>query len=150
MSRSIDFTGQWVGHFAYGQEYGEDIAGETVQFRLFVDSFKNGQFTGRSVDLEGIGANYEIAQVKGYIDEDFISFTTEFPHLYGLNEAGNTLEDKNKQHPVVSYSGEYNTNTQTFAGQWELRMEIAPVGEYWLEDIATGTWEMRRDIQGCH
>ena len=31
----IDFTGQWIGHFAYEQEYGEDIAGEKVQFQNF-------------------------------------------------------------------------------------------------------------------
>ena len=145
MSNSIDFTGQWVGHFAYGPEYGDDIVGEKVQFRLFIDSFKDGQFNGRSVDLEGIGANYEIAQVIGFIDGNFISFTKQYPHLYGLDETGNTFNDKDKQHPIVAYSGEYKLNTKTFAGQWELRMEIQPVGEYWLEDICTGTWEIRRD-----
>ena len=145
MSTSINFTGQWVGHFAYGPEYGNDLMGEKVQFRLFVDNFKDGQFTGRSVDLEGIGANFEIAQVKGYIDKDFISFTKEYPYFYGLDEAGNKIEDKNKQHPIVAYSGEYNSDTKTFSGQWELRMEIEPVGEYWLEDICTGTWEFCTD-----
>jgi hypothetical protein len=145
MSNSIDFTGQWAGHFAYGPEYGDDIAGEKVQFRIFIDSFKEGQFAGRSVDLEGIGANHETAQVNGYIEGNFISFTKQYPHFYGLDEAGNTADDKNKQHPIVAYSGEYNSNTKTFAGQWELRMEIQPVGEYWLENIYTGTWEIRRD-----
>jgi hypothetical protein len=91
MSNSIDFTGQWVGYFTYGQEYGEEVVGEKVQFRLFVDSFKDELFSGRSVDLEGIGANYEVAQIKGYIDGHFISFTKEYPHFYGLDEAGNTL-----------------------------------------------------------
>ncbi len=148
MSNSINFNGQWVGHFAYGKEYGKGIAGERVQFRLFVDYFQDGQFIGRSVDLEGIGANYKIAQVNGYINENFISFTKQYPHLYGLDEAGNTIENKGKPHPIVSYSGEYNTNTKTFSGQWELRREIAPVGEYWLEDISTGTWEIRRDNHG--
>lgn len=145
MRNLIDFTGQWAGHFAYGPEYGDDLVGEKVQFRIFVDSFCNEEFTGRSVDLEGIGANYEIARVKGYIDGDFISFTKQYPHLYGLDEAGKTVEDKTRQHPTVSYSGQYNATTKTFSGQWELRVEIAPVGEYWLEDICTGTWEIRKD-----
>ena len=145
MSNLIDFNGQWARHFTYGTEYEDGIAGGKVQFRLFVDSFQDGQFIGRSVDLEGIGANYEIAQVNGYIDGDFISFSKQYPHLYGLDEAGNKIEDKSRQHPIVSYSGEYNVNTKIFSGQWELRMEIEPVGEYWLEDICTGTWEIRRD-----
>ena len=145
MNNSIDFTGQWAGHFTYGPEYGYNIVGEKVHFRLFIDNFIDGQFNGRSVDLEGIGANYEIAQVIGFIDGNFISFTKQYPHLYQLDELGNTICDKDKQHPIVAYSGEYKLNTKTFAGQWELRMEIQPVGEYWLEDICTGTWEIRRD-----
>ena len=145
MSNSIDFTGQWTGHFAYGPDYGEQLVGERVQFRLFVDGFKDGQFTGRSVDLEGIGANYEIALVNGYIEDNFISFTKQYPHFYWLDEFGNTVDDKNKQHPIVAYSGEYNSEIKSFAGQWEMRMEVQPVGQYWLADICTGTWEIRRD-----
>ena len=149
MGNSIDLIGQWIGHFTYGSEYGDDLAGEKVQFRLFVDSFKDGQFTGRSIDLEGIGANYEIAQVNGYIDGDFISFAKQYPHFYGFGETGNTITVKNKQHPIVAYSGEYKFSTKTFAGQWELRMEIQPIGEYWLEDISSGTWEIHKDDQSC-
>ena len=145
MGNKINLSGQWVGHFAYGSEYGEDFVGEKVQFRVFVDKYESGEFEGRSIDLEGIGANYEIAQVKGYIDGAFISFTKQYPYLYTLDESGNTIEDKSRQHPIIAYSGEYNPNTQTFSGQWELRMEIEPVGEYWLEDIWTGTWEIRKD-----
>ncbi|MFX8641196.1 hypothetical protein ABTM21_20275, partial [Acinetobacter baumannii] len=78
-------------------------------------------------DLEGIGANYEIAQVVGYIDGDLISFIKQYSHLYYLDEIGNTKEDKNKQHPIVAYSGEFHLDTKTFAGQWELRMEIEPI-----------------------
>jgi hypothetical protein len=145
MAEAIDFTGQWVGYFAYGAEYGDDFSGEIVQFRFFVDSFEDGQFIGRSVDLEGIGANYEIAHVSGYIEEGFISFTKQYPHLYEMDEKGNTIVDNTKRHPIVAYSGEYNLGTSTFVGQWELRIEIQPIGEYWLEDICTGTWELRRD-----
>lgn len=144
MQKSIDFTGQWVGHFAYGPDYGDELAGEKVHFRLFIDSFKEGEFVGRSIDLEGIGANYEVAEVKGYVEGNFINFTKQYPYLYGLDEAGKTIENKSKSHPIVSYVGEYNENTRTFTGQWELRVEIEPVGEYWLEDICTGTWEIRK------
>jgi hypothetical protein len=145
MSISIDFRGQWIGYFTYGPEYGEDVAGEKVQFIIFVDSFNNGEFVGRSVDTEGIGATFEVAQLKGFIEDNFISFTKQYPHFYGLDEAGNTVADKTKQHPMVSYAGEYNAATKTFSGQWELRLEIAPVGEYWLEDICTGSWEIHKD-----
>lgn len=145
MRNAIDLTGQWIGYFTYGQEYGDDLVGEKVMFRLFVENFKNEEFVGTSIDLEGVGAIYENAKVKGFIEGNFISFTKEYPHFYGLDEAGNNNDDKNKQHPVISYSGKYNKDTEAYSGQWELRMEIKPVGDYWLEDICTGTWEIRRD-----
>lgn len=145
MNNSIEFPGQWMGYFAYGQEYGDNIAGEKVQFRLFIDSFKDEQFVGRSVDLEGVGANFEIAVINGFLDGNFISFTKQYPHFYSFDEVGNAIEDKGKQHPTICYSGGYNRNTHTFSGQWELRVDIATVGEYWLEDVFIGTWEMKKD-----
>jgi hypothetical protein len=100
MSKTIDFTGQWVGFFSYGPEYGEEFAREKVEFRIFIDDFNEGEFAGRAVDLEGFGASYEIAQVKGYVDGDFISFTKEYPHYYYMDEARNTFEDKTKSIPL--------------------------------------------------
>lgn len=148
LNQSIKLEGQWVGHFVYGPEYGEEMNGEKVQFRVFIDKSMNGAFAGRSVDLEGIGANYEVAQVKGFLEEGLISFTKQYPHYYELDEGGGTFEDKNKPHPLVAYTGEYNDTTKTFTGDWEMRMDIAPVGAYWLEDICAGTWEMRKDEEG--
>ena len=139
MTKPINFSGQWVGHFAYGSEYGDDLAGEKVQFRIFVDDFKEGQFSGRSVDLEGVGSNFEVAKIKGYIDQNFISFTKEYPHYYGFDEEGNVLQDKDRQHPLVAYSGEYDQRTKAFAREWELTNEIEPLGDGWLEEICTGT-----------
>ncbi|NTS42463.1 hypothetical protein HRG84_16295 [Flavisolibacter sp. BT320] len=147
LNRSIELEGQWVGHFAYGPDYGEEMNGEKVQFRVFIDRSKNGGFVGRSVDLEGIGANFEVAEVKGFLEEGLISFTKQYPHFYALDEAGNTVEDKNKPHPLVAYTGTYNQSTKTFTGDWEMRVAIAPVGTYWLEDVCTGTWEMRKDVE---
>lgn len=137
--------GQWVGYFSYGPEYGEELVGEQVQFRLFIDRCDNGVFEGKSIDLEGVGANFELAEVKGFVDGDFISFTKQYPNLYSIDESGNTVVDQSRSHPIVSYTGAYDSRSKTYSGEWELRMEIQPIGEYWLEDICTGKWEIRKD-----
>jgi len=38
MDKSIPLLGQWLGYFEYGPEYGEELAGERVEFRLFADA----------------------------------------------------------------------------------------------------------------
>jgi hypothetical protein len=145
MKNAIPIVGQWLGYFTYGEEYGEDLHGEKVQFRLFIEQVKNDEFEGKSIDLEGIGANYEVARLRGYLQGDLISFTKEYPYSYSIDDSGNCVEHKDKPHPIVSYTGNYNADLKIFSGEWELRIDIKPVGEYWLEEVSTGTWEMIRD-----
>lgn len=145
MNQQVNIKGQWVGHFTYGEEYGKDLFGEKVIFRLFIDSFEEEQFIGRSIDIEGVGANFGIAHIKGFIEGNQISFTKEYPNFYAFDISGKFIEEKNKKHPLVNYLGEYNESTQTFSGTWELNIEIKPIGQEWLEDTCTGLWEIRKD-----
>lgn len=145
MSNSILLNGQWMGHFTYGSEYGEELNGEKVQFRLFIEWHENGQFRGKSIDLEGIGANFEIAQVKGFLQENFISFTKEYPHFYGVDENGRISHNEEQPHPVVCYEGQFDEYLKIFRGEWELEIDIKPFGEDWAIDVYRGTWEIRRD-----
>ena len=137
--------GQWLGYFLYGPEYGEKLHGEKVEFRFFINSCSNGTFEGTSVDLEGVGANFEQAIIKGFLDNDLISFTKSYPHYHAIDAFGNTSVYKDLEHPVIHYEGIHNRRTNTFSGKWELCMDIGPAGDFWVEELMTGTWEMRKD-----
>ncbi|MBK9531876.1 MAG: hypothetical protein IPO42_08770 [Chitinophagaceae bacterium] len=50
--------------FQYGPEYGEFIEGKEAEFRLFIEKYNNGQFSGRTIDWEGIGAEGKPLKLK--------------------------------------------------------------------------------------
>jgi hypothetical protein len=145
LPESVSMFGQWIGHFEYGPEYGEELAGEKVQFRAFIENFNNGEFEGKTVEVNGVGANFEQATVKGFLEGSFISFTKQYPHYYGFDENNNAIEDKSQAHPLVNYEGHYDALTKTFKGEWEMRIDVEPVGNGWMEEVCTGKWELRKD-----
>jgi len=59
--------GQWQGFFKYGPEYGNLINGKEAEFRLFIEDYTNGQFSGRVIDWEGFGVEGKTAFGKGFI-----------------------------------------------------------------------------------
>jgi hypothetical protein len=143
--QTTNLTGQWLGHFTYGPEYGDELHGEKVEFRLFIQTHSNGAFKGTAVDLEGIGANFQQALIQGFLDNDLISFTKAYPHYYAIDEWGNSSTHEDLTHPIIHYEGIHNRRLNTFAGKWELCMDIGPVGEFWVEEVMSGTWEMGKD-----
>jgi hypothetical protein len=146
MAASNTLTGQWVGQYTYGPEFGDEMYGQNVQFRLFLKDAGNGQFTGTSVDIEGFGANMDKATVNGFIDGNFISFTKEYPKNFIIDEDGHTHEDQANSHPRLSYSGSLDKSLNAYRGTWELWVNEVLDGERGsFVDIFTGTWEMKKD-----
>ena len=145
MINSISLSGHWIGFFTYGPDYGEGMAGKKVHFRLFIEDLNDGQFQGKCVDTEGIGASFDTSIVKGFLDHTFISFTKEYPTNYLVDEKGNKILDTRNPPPRLSYSGQYNNKAKSFIGKWEIWANERPYGEGSLVNILTGNWEMYKD-----
>ena len=144
MFNPTSIIGQWAGHFEYGAGYGH-IAGEKVEFRLYIDLFIDGQFSGTSADLEGIGSNFEIAKIKGFVGNDFVSFTKEYPHFHGFDDDGNIYADVSKQHPIIFYEGYYHSDAKRFVGIWEMETLVEETeGEQWVQ-LNSGKFEIWKD-----
>jgi hypothetical protein len=139
---NFSMLGSWSGFFEYGSGYEEGIVGEKVKVMYLIDSYNDGEFTGKSTDVEGIGANLEEAELKGFIEGSFISFVLQYPYYYTFDENQNSIEDKTRPHPPVVYEGYYDIKTNSFKGEWELASASEPSGDEW---ICSGTWEMKRE-----
>ena len=133
--------GQWQGFFRYGREYG-NLEGQEAEFRLFVEEYKNGQFTGRIIDWEGVGANGEVAKVSGFIKEGFISFVKQYAYFHTFDRNGNDLDAPDLPGHKVVYEGRFDEKLNVFTGQWEIRMEVGHSPDYTIEEVSTGTWRM--------
>jgi hypothetical protein len=134
--------GQWQGFFQYGSEYGEYIEGKEVEFRLFIENFEKGNFSGRIIDWEGVGANGEVSKVEGFINGNFISFRKGYPQLLIIDEWGETSTHPATTGHTVAYEGNYDHDKNYFFGTWQISFEIGQVGEFLVEELNNGTWRM--------
>jgi len=139
-----DLVGQWLSHFEYGPEYGEERIGEKVQFKIFIDTFNNNEFTGNCVELGGIGASDQTSLVRGFLKDSFISFTKAYPSAFYVDAGGNAVVDPSRPPHVVNYSGKYNYETQTFSGEWDIRLQTEASIFGKSQQVASGFWEMKK------
>jgi hypothetical protein len=138
----ILYIGQWQGFFQYGPEYGEFIEGKEVEFRLFIEKLDKGQFSGRVIDWEGVGAEGEEASIEGFVEGSFISFRKQYPHLLLIDPWGNTINQIDSPGHTVIYEGNYNHQDKCFYGSWQISFDIMQVGEFLVEELNNGTWRM--------
>ena len=140
-SRIPKISGQWLGHFKYGPEYG-NLYGEVVNFSLVLDESYDGQFQGKCYELDGIGANDSVSFVKGYVLQNAIHFVKEYTKDYELSDDGTVKESGLHSKPILTYDGEFDYRINSYTGQWELEANLGPTINGDLLDICTGTWEM--------
>ena len=138
------YIGQWQGFFQYGPEYGDFVEGKEAEFRLFIEGYLDGQFTGRVIDWEGLGVNGEIADVKGFISDNLISFTKQYPKFYIMDEWGNCETKEDVPGHQVVYEGTFDKESNTFSGNWEIVVDLKHTTDITIQDVVTGTWRMQR------
>ena len=140
----ISMSGEWFGHYIYGPEYGEELAGRTVTFKFSIEELADGQFQGTCIDFDGVSTQQEPIIIHGFVDNDYISFTKDYSTYYTFNEDGKPVPDPRKKKPELNYYGHFDLSTGIFSGDWELVEEIRPLADGYVEHIFTGTWEMKR------
>ena len=142
MSTIKSLTGKWKGVYIYGPEY-ESEQGSTVEFTLELKDI-NGSITGVSIDSETKNLFSEPINVMGFRDGNFISFTIQYPYCYFINEQKQLVVDRTRSHPEVTYSGEYNSETNSYEGEWDIVYDSQNFGDGYFDDILTGTWSMEQ------
>ncbi len=78
------------------------------------------------------------------MDTEIINFVKQYPFLYYVDEQRQVIVDRTKMHPEINYIGTYNEDTRIFSGEWEIITDIIQVGDFFLDESLTGTWQMER------
>lgn len=141
----ITLAGQWFGYFNYGPEYGEILENKQVTFSILFEEVFNNQFKGKCIELDGMGASPELSSIEGFLKNNFISFTKEYPTDNVIDEKGNAVTYEGRLNPMLCYEGQFNHFNQSFTGYWEIRYNEVSAGEGVTVDICTGNWEMSKD-----
>ena len=144
-NNTISIAGQWFGYFIFGPQYGRKLRAQRVTFSLLIEDVFNNKFSGKCIEIEGLGASSQIATITGFVENNFISFRKEYPVDYTIDKDGNRSKYPDMLKPRLSYEGLFNKETQTYSGSWEIWGRERPAGENTIVHISRGTWEISRD-----
>lgn len=137
----MNISGKWKGVIVYGPEY-EELENQELHFTAeFTQNLD--EFTGIAKDVSGIGCNPDTASIRGFIENQSISFIKQYTSTLLLGENGQEL-DRNTPGPEINYWGEYDINLHQFSGHWEIYTEPEALDDGWIEYICSGTWTMKR------
>lgn len=132
----------WIGEYGYSFE---DKSENFFSFEIFAD-FTDGSFQGTVFEEEFSGFTGDLVSIKGYIEEDFISFVKTYPYYYASNENGEMVVDKQMKGHEVVYEGFFNTETGEWNGEWEILIneeeDKSMIGRYITKSII-GPWKMK-------
>ena len=133
---------RWEGVFFYPVDDENYDIPKRVNFHINVE-IKNDIFIGTHSDEESAPIFEEDAKLKGYFEDNFLSFILKYPYLYFLDEFGQQKTDKNKNHPKIHYYGNFNQKTNSYLGAWEMFEEFNDeFGSPWIERTE-GAWEFK-------
>jgi hypothetical protein len=137
-------SGQWYGHYQYGEEYAPKLVGEKVKFSFLLEDLSDNHFRGKCIEIDGIGASTEISLVQGCLEGVNISFTKEYPQHYFIDEDGKDLKMPDDVCVNLIYKGIYHPRLQSFSGTWELWKNEKDEDVGTFIDVFSGKWVMSR------
>ncbi|RYZ23173.1 MAG: hypothetical protein EOO10_21190 [Chitinophagaceae bacterium] len=143
LSTIPDISGQWLGRFTYGSEYGE-LSGKEVTFNLVVENIGDGQFQGKCHEIEGIGSNPNVSTITGYVEDAHIQFVKDYPIYYSIEPDGSMQENKSAINPLIMYEGDFEHEAQKYVGAWEIETNHGETLNGYLLSYSSGTWEMHK------
>lgn len=93
---------------------------------------------------EGAEGIHDGSVIDGVVSATEIVFNKMYPKAYSVEEDGNLIIHKDRGQQVVVYKGKYEPSTQTFAGEWEIRLVYLPESGTEAEHVSKGHWKMKR------
>ena len=136
---NINLNGLWTFVIVYGPEYEEMENKELIFEAEFTQD--GDTFTATGMDKDGVGMSPDLARMKGFIDENMISFVKQYEFSHYASGDGKTIVDNNNPGHEINYYGTYDATTNSFSGDWDITTRPIGVG---YDVTATGTWSMKR------
>lgn len=141
--KTVHIKQQWKGYFTYLEGYEAIEQYKQVEFTIKITLTEN-SFVGTSTDSESKHAFNQPAIIKGFIDDEKMSFVLKYPCSYFKDDFGNIILDKSSQHPDIHYLGYFDNDKKAVSGNWEMTIYEEKYGDDYLQEILNGAFEMRR------
>lgn len=112
---------QYLGNYFEINENGTE---SSFGFKMNIELDDNLSFTGTVWEDEFSGISGKSLTVRGFIDEDHISFVKKYPCKYESDENSQVVIDIDKPGHEVIYDGYWNEELKNWTGEWEIEGEI--------------------------
>ena len=142
--KTIHKKQNWKGYFTYLEGYDTIEQYKQVEFTLELTFNDKNSFIGFSTDVESKNAFNKPASVKGFIENDQISFVVKYPCLYYKDQKGNIILDESSEHPDIHYLGFFDDENNIVNGNWEMTVYEEKYADGYLEEILNGEFQMRK------
>lgn len=138
----IRLTQNWKGFFTYLDGYDGLDQYKDVDFSMELE-LNDKSFIGLSTDVESKDFFDKPATVKGFFDDEKISFVLKYPCAYYKNENGEIILDRNSEHPDIHYLGFFSDDKKFVSGNWEMTIYQEEYLDGYINDVLRGSFEMR-------
>ena len=138
----MKLEGQWEGYYEYGAGYTLPHFGQRVKMTAFIEG-NSDSFTGTIEEEQSdFSVNYP-STIKGFCEEDFISFVKTYPVYPVLDVEGQTSLIKEEGNLEVHYEGFLDFENKALYGTWTIvELFSAENGEH-FESVCEGIWMLR-------
>ncbi len=141
--RTVYSKQKWQGFFTYLEGYTTNEQYHEVEFSMEIIITEN-SFIGTSIDSESKYVFDKPATVKGFIDNEKISFIMKYPCAYYKDDNGKIILDRDSEHPDIHYLGFFNEDRNSVIGNWEMTIYEEKYLEGYLEELLNGEFQMRK------
>lgn len=116
----------------------------SIEFKMTLELDEEFNFIGTVWEQEFSEISNLEGLVKGFIENEHISFVLTYPCFYGCDENDQIIIDKSKPGHDVIYDGFWDSESQSWIGEWEIE---GPTEISFLDQIKTeviiGNFQMK-------
>lgn len=138
----MNLIDNWEGYYEYGEGYPLPQFGERV--KIFVNlQGRNDNFIGTVKEEKSEHSVPLEATIKGYSENEFISFIKKYPKIPGIKELGSTEIVMESGQLEIAHYGYIDSKFDSIYGSWAIT-ENTPSDNEFEPDTVYGIWLLKR------
>ena len=138
----MNITGTWKGFYEYGVGYVLPHFGKRVEMEISFVADDSNNITGRVTETPSKFSVDAVATIKGFIDEDLISFIKTYPFRPEISEDGSNLLKEGTLD--IQHTGHLDIENNAMYGDWLIEDYYIDEEGLNVEDYLTGIWFLER------
>jgi len=138
----MNLIDNWVGYYEYGEGYSLPQFGERVKIYVNLQG-SNESFIGTVKEEDSEHSVPLQARIKGFSENEFISFIKKYPKAPRLKEHGNSeivMEDGQLE---IEHTGYIDSEFQSIYGTWSITEKASLESDLEMFTVY-GTWLLKK------